>query len=447
MSISVKNAGGGGSKGIGNANEARCYTVEPVEENSFVAVESKYSESIGVFSTTGQSCNTAVPVCNGEFVLTQSSDTFALIRSTAYEEYIVENTITVPFDSVTSKNVFCGKMVKLDEYTVGVICRYTDTTPVFFVTLLKINRDHTISATLSSNTVQVSTNLAGSLSDTTGTEIDNAHMVIFYIFGNNLYAIPVDVSDESPKLGNSTKCYKDSMESYYYPCCVCVDEKYVVVATQANRSGMRVQFMSGVYDKNSNTISMGGTGLTAINEWLISNFGTTHLPAGMVYDAGKRQLHLLLYNTVSGSYGVRVASFSIDTDGNINSISYGYQMPVYSNGSRTSCTIATIIPGRLHAVYYRYDSTQIYIRLFENMDFNYDATTRSYGVGLLRKSSSYSSFSGLLIYAFGRLLISLTLNMSKDMFYLKPPAAGLLDCGVVYKGSGGYDTVPIAVPK
>ena len=49
MSISVKNAGGGGSKGIGNANEARCYTVEPVEENSFVAVESKYSESIGVF--------------------------------------------------------------------------------------------------------------------------------------------------------------------------------------------------------------------------------------------------------------------------------------------------------------------------------------------------------------------------------------------------------------
>ena len=67
------------------------------------------------FSSTGQSCNTAVPVCNGEFVLTQSSDTFALIRSTAYEEYIVENTITVPFDSVTSKNVFCGKMVKLDE--------------------------------------------------------------------------------------------------------------------------------------------------------------------------------------------------------------------------------------------------------------------------------------------------------------------------------------------
>ena len=48
------------------------HTVEPVEENSFVAVESKYSESIGVFSTTGQSCNTAVPVCNGEFVLTHS---------------------------------------------------------------------------------------------------------------------------------------------------------------------------------------------------------------------------------------------------------------------------------------------------------------------------------------------------------------------------------------
>ena len=85
------------------------------------------------------------------------------------------------------------------------------------------------------------------------------------------------------------------------------------------------------------------------------------------------------------------------------------------------------------------------LRLYPNI--YYDATTRSYGVGLLRKSSSYSSFSGLLIYAFGRLLISLTLNMSKDMFYLKPPAAGLLDCGVVYKGSGGYDTVPIAVPK
>ena len=30
MSISVKNAGGGGSKGIGDANEARCYAVEPV---------------------------------------------------------------------------------------------------------------------------------------------------------------------------------------------------------------------------------------------------------------------------------------------------------------------------------------------------------------------------------------------------------------------------------